>query len=138
MKHPLVRLLVVTGGPAVVKEAMNSGKRAIAPGRAIRRPSSTRPRTSTRPRRHRARRVARQQHRLHRREGSASRSTGSRTSCSAELKRQPVLLLDHRQVSELEKVVLEGDHVNKDWVGKNAGVIAKRSGSAATATICGC
>lgn len=32
MKHPGIRLLVVTGGPAVVKEAMNSGKRAIAAG----------------------------------------------------------------------------------------------------------
>jgi len=32
MKHPLVRLLVVTGGPAVVKAAMNSGKKVIAAG----------------------------------------------------------------------------------------------------------
>lgn len=32
MKHPGIRLLVVTGGPAVVRAAMNSGKRAIAAG----------------------------------------------------------------------------------------------------------
>jgi aldehyde dehydrogenase len=32
MKHPLIRLLVVTGGPAVVQAAMNSGKRAICAG----------------------------------------------------------------------------------------------------------
>ncbi len=32
MKHPKIRLIVVTGGPAVVKAAMNSGKRAIAAG----------------------------------------------------------------------------------------------------------
>src|SRR4029078_2954786 len=32
MNHPGIRLLVVTGGPAVVKAAMNSGKRAIAAG----------------------------------------------------------------------------------------------------------
>ncbi len=32
MKHPDVRLLVVTGGPAVVKAAMNSGKKVIAAG----------------------------------------------------------------------------------------------------------
>ncbi|MFT3835966.1 MAG: aldehyde dehydrogenase EutE [Myxococcaceae bacterium] len=32
MKHKSNRLLVVTGGPAVVKAAMNSGKRAIAAG----------------------------------------------------------------------------------------------------------
>ncbi len=32
MRHQGIRLLVVTGGPAVVREAMNSGKRAIAAG----------------------------------------------------------------------------------------------------------
>jgi acyl-CoA reductase-like NAD-dependent aldehyde dehydrogenase len=32
MKHPGIRLLVVTGGPGVVKEAMRSGKRTIAAG----------------------------------------------------------------------------------------------------------
>jgi acyl-CoA reductase-like NAD-dependent aldehyde dehydrogenase len=32
MRHPGIRLMVVTGGPAVVKEAMSSGKRAIAAG----------------------------------------------------------------------------------------------------------
>jgi acyl-CoA reductase-like NAD-dependent aldehyde dehydrogenase len=32
MKHPGIRLLVVTGGPAVVKVAMNSGKKAICAG----------------------------------------------------------------------------------------------------------
>ncbi len=32
MKHPQVRLLCVTGGPAVVKVAMGSGKKAIAAG----------------------------------------------------------------------------------------------------------
>jgi acyl-CoA reductase-like NAD-dependent aldehyde dehydrogenase len=32
MKHPGVRLVVVTGGPGVVKAAMNSGKRAICGG----------------------------------------------------------------------------------------------------------
>ncbi|MFH1010456.1 MAG: aldehyde dehydrogenase family protein [bacterium] len=32
MRHGGVRLLVVTGGPGVVKEAMNSGKRAICAG----------------------------------------------------------------------------------------------------------
>ena len=32
MKHELIRLLVVTGGPAVVKAAMGSGKKVIAAG----------------------------------------------------------------------------------------------------------
>lgn len=32
MRHPLISLVVVTGGPAVVKEAMSSGKKVIAAG----------------------------------------------------------------------------------------------------------
>lgn len=32
MRHPGVRLLLVTGGPAVVREAMRSGKRAVCAG----------------------------------------------------------------------------------------------------------
>lgn len=32
MKHPKIKLLVVTGGPAVVKSAMNSSKKVIAAG----------------------------------------------------------------------------------------------------------
>jgi aldehyde dehydrogenase len=32
MRHPLVRLLVVTGGPGVVREAMGSGKKAVCAG----------------------------------------------------------------------------------------------------------
>jgi acyl-CoA reductase-like NAD-dependent aldehyde dehydrogenase len=32
MRHPQVRLLVVTGGPGVVREAMGSGKKAICAG----------------------------------------------------------------------------------------------------------
>jgi len=32
MRHPAIRLLVVTGGPGVVKEAMHSGKKAICAG----------------------------------------------------------------------------------------------------------
>ncbi|MFZ2487839.1 MAG: aldehyde dehydrogenase family protein [Anaerolineae bacterium] len=32
MRHPAVRVLLVTGGPAVVREAMRSGKRAICAG----------------------------------------------------------------------------------------------------------
>jgi len=32
MRHPAIRLLVVTGGPGVVREAMDSGKKAICAG----------------------------------------------------------------------------------------------------------
>jgi len=49
MKHPAVRLLVVTGGGAVVKAAMASGKRAICAGPGNPQWWWTRPPTSTRP-----------------------------------------------------------------------------------------
>ena len=49
-----------------------------------------------------------------------------------ELKRQLVgagnYLCSERQLGQLEKVVLEGDHVNKKWVGKDAAVILKEIG----------
>jgi acyl-CoA reductase-like NAD-dependent aldehyde dehydrogenase len=48
----------------------------------------------------------------------------------AELSRRGCYLLNERQVSALEKVILEdgGKHTNKKWVGKNAGVIGRQIG----------
>ena len=128
MKHPLVRIVVVTGGPMVVKAAMNSGKKSITAGPGN--PPAVVDETAN--------------------FGKAAdaivrgASLDNNIVCIAEkeviavdsianrlideLKRQPVLWLDHRQVKELEKVVLEGDHVNKNWVGKDAALIAAQIG----------
>jgi acyl-CoA reductase-like NAD-dependent aldehyde dehydrogenase len=38
------------------------------------------------------------------------------------------LVLNERQIKDLEKVVLQGEGTNKDWVGKNAALIAKQIG----------
>jgi acyl-CoA reductase-like NAD-dependent aldehyde dehydrogenase len=46
----------------------------------------------------------------------------------AQLQKEPVLLLDARQTKDLEKTILEGDHVNKEFVGKDASVIAAAAG----------
>ena len=70
MKHPGVRLVVVTGGGEVVKVAMDSGKRAICAGPGN--PPVVVDETADIDKagaRHRPRRVHRQQHHLHRREG---------------------------------------------------------------------
>ena len=128
MKHPLVRIVVVTGGPVVVKAAMNSGKKSISAGPGN--PPAVVDETAD---------LAKAANAIMR-----GASLDNNIVCIAEkeviavdriadklieeLKRQPVLWLDHRQVKELEKVVLEGDHVNKNWVGKDAGVIAKAIG----------
>ncbi|MGN6106262.1 MAG: aldehyde dehydrogenase family protein [Kofleriaceae bacterium] len=128
MKHPLIRLVVVTGGPVVVKQAMNSGKKVIAAGPGN--PPSVVDETAN---------LADAADAIVR-----GASLDNNIVCIAEkeviavdaiaselvreLQRQPVLMLDARQTRELEKVVLEGDHVNKAWVGKDAGVIAKAIG----------
>jgi aldehyde dehydrogenase len=128
MKHPLVRIVVVTGGPVVVKAAMNSGKKSICAGPGN--PPAVVDETAN---------LAKAADAIVR-----GASLDNNIVCIAEkeviavdriatqlideLKRQPVLWLDHRQVKDLEKVVLDGDHVNKDWVGKDAAVIAKAIG----------
>ena len=128
MKHPMVRLVVVTGGPAVVKQAMNSGKKVIAAGPGN--PPAVVDDTAN----------------LDKAADAIVRgaSLDNNIVCIAEkeiiavdrianelksaLQRQPTLFLDQRQIRELKKIILEGDHVNKDWVGKDAGVIAKAIG----------
>ncbi len=128
MKHPLVRIVVVTGGPVVVKAAMNSGKKVIAAGPGN--PPAVVDETAN---------LAKAADAIVR-----GASLDNNIVCIAEkeviavdaiaddlvreLKKKPVLFLDQRQTRELEKVILEGDHVNKNWVGKDAGLIAKAIG----------
>jgi acyl-CoA reductase-like NAD-dependent aldehyde dehydrogenase len=128
MKHPLVRLVVVTGGPAVVKQAMGSGKKTIGAGPGN--PPAVVDETAN---------LAKAADAIVR-----GASLDNNIVCIAEkeiiavdsiatelvrqLQKQPVLVLDARQTRELEKVVLEGDHVNKEWIGKDAGLIAKQIG----------
>jgi acyl-CoA reductase-like NAD-dependent aldehyde dehydrogenase len=128
MKHPLVRILAVTGGPGVVKEAMNSGKRAIAAGPGN--PPAVVDETA------------------HLDVAAKGIVTGASIDnnivCIAEkevlavasicdrlkelLVREGCYLMNERQVRQLEGVILEGDHINKEYVGKNAGVILKKIG----------
>jgi aldehyde dehydrogenase len=128
MKHPLVRLVVVTGGPVVVKQAMNSGKKVIAAGPGN--PPAVVDETAN----------------LDKAADAIVRgaSLDNNIVCIAEkeiiavdsiaselirrLESRPVLRLDARQVRALEGVILEGDHVNKAWVGKDAGLIAQQIG----------
>ena len=128
MKHPLVRLVVVTGGPVVVKAAMNSGKKCIAAGPGN--PPAVVDETAN---------LAKAANAIMRgasldnnivciAEKEVIAVDAIATELVRELQRQPVLFLDARQTRELEKVVLEGDHVNKAWVGKDAGLIAKAIG----------
>jgi acyl-CoA reductase-like NAD-dependent aldehyde dehydrogenase len=128
MKHPLIRLVVVTGGPVVVKAAMNSGKKVIAAGPGN--PPAVVDETANLE--HAAEAIVRGASLDNNIVCIAEKEIIAVDSISTELVRQlqkrQALLLDARQIRELEKVVLEGDHVNKNWVGKDAGLIAKQIG----------
>jgi acyl-CoA reductase-like NAD-dependent aldehyde dehydrogenase len=128
MKHPGVRLVVVTGGPGVVKAAMASGKKTIGAGPGN--PPSVVDETAD----------------LERAAAAIVRgaSIDNNIICTAEkevvavdaiagelvrlLQSKGGLLLDPRQVKDVERVVLDGDHLNKDFVGKDASVIADAAG----------
>jgi acyl-CoA reductase-like NAD-dependent aldehyde dehydrogenase len=128
MKHPMVRLIVVTGGPAVVKAAMNSGKKAIGAGPGN--PPAVVDETANLVKAADA--ITRGATLDNNIVCIAEKEIIAVDSIATELVRQlqknPVLLLDARQTRELEKVVLEGDHVNKEWIGKDAALIAKQIG----------
>jgi acyl-CoA reductase-like NAD-dependent aldehyde dehydrogenase len=128
MKHPMIRILAVTGGPGVVKEAMNSGKRAIAAGPGN--PPAVVDETA------------------HLDVAAAGIVLGGSIDnniiCTAEkevlavasiadrlkemLGKAGCYVCSDRQTKQLEGIVLEGDHINKAWVGKNAGQILKQIG----------
>ncbi len=128
MKHPNIRLVVVTGGPGVVKAAMNSGKKTIGAGPGN--PPAVVDETA------------------HLEKAAAAiikgASIDNNVICVSEkeiiavdsiadelirhLTSKGCLLLNNRQIKELEKVVLDGDHTNTKWVGKNAALIAEQIG----------
>ncbi|MCC7070347.1 MAG: aldehyde dehydrogenase EutE [Deltaproteobacteria bacterium] len=130
MKHPGVRLVVVTGGPGVVKAAMLSGKRAICGGPGN--PPVVVDETADM-----------------RRAGKGivlGCSLDNNIVCIAEkevfvvdevadmLKRElcqsGAAEMSRADVTRLEKVVMDpdGEHPHKDWVGKDAAKIARAIG----------
>ena len=128
MRHKGVRLITVTGGPGVVKEAMNAGKKVIAGGPGN--PPAVVDETANLD--------------IAARGIVAGASIDNNIICTAEkeivavasiadklkeqLARNNCLLINERQARDVEKVVLEGDHTNKKWVGKNAADIARAAG----------
>jgi acyl-CoA reductase-like NAD-dependent aldehyde dehydrogenase len=128
MKHKGVRLVVVTGGPGVVQAAMASGKKVIAAGPGN--PPAVVDETANLE--------------VAARGIVAGASIDNNIICTAEkeivavssiadrlrdlLGRSGCLVLNERQTRELEKVILQGEGTNKNWVGKNAALIAKQIG----------
>jgi len=128
MSHPNVRLVVVTGGPGVVKAAMNSGKKTIGAGPGN--PPAVVDETAN----------------LDSAADAIIRghSIDNNIICTAEkevvavdsiadelirlLQTKGALLMSSSQVRALENTVLEGDHVNRKFIGKDASVIAEAIG----------
>jgi len=128
MKHPGIRVIVVTGGGAVVKAAMSSGKRAVCAGPGN--PPVVVDETAD----------------LEQagRDVVLGASFDNNIICIVEKelfvvesvadKLKSVMLrhgafeLNARQLREVEKLVVVDNHPHKDFVGKNAAVIAKAAG----------
>jgi len=128
MRHPGIRLLVVTGGPGVVKEAMSSGKKVIGAGPGN--PPVVVDETAD---------LAKAA-----RDIIAGASLDNNIVCIVEkeiivvdavadelaklLKTFGAYQLSAEQTRRLEKVVVDGKYPAKKFVGKNAGVILKEIG----------
>lgn len=141
MKHPGIRMLVVTGGPAVVAAAMNSGKKAICAGPGN--PPAVVDETADIPQ------AAKHIYQgatldnnivcIAEKEIIAVASIADRLK--EELKRCGAYELNAAQTEKLMKVILakvngpgvESD-INKKWVGKDAHVILKEIGVEAPST----
>ncbi|RME54268.1 MAG: aldehyde dehydrogenase family protein, partial [Deltaproteobacteria bacterium] len=128
MKHPGIALLVVTGGPGVVKAAMASGKKVIAGGPGN--PPVLVDETAE------IRRAA---------EGIVlGASFDNNIICSDEkevfvvddvadmlkkaMRDLPAIEINRNQARRLEKILIEDGHPNKSFIGKNANVLLERIG----------
>lgn len=132
MRHPGVRLVVVTGGGAVVEEAMRSGKRAVSAG-----PGNPPVVVDETAHLERAARGI-----------IAGASFDNNVICTdekevvavadiadrlmAEMERLGAYRLSPGEVRQLEKHLLDREgHVNREFVGKNAGVLLGAAGKRA-------
>lgn len=128
MKHPKINLLVVTGGPAVVDAAMQSGKKVIAAGPGN--PPVVVDETADIDKAGR--------------DIVMSASTDNNIICLIEkniiatkacadalkkaLVKHGAVELNNYQAKQLEKIILQDGHPNKNWVGKDIQLILQQIG----------
>lgn len=135
MKHPLIRLLVVTGGGAVVEAAMQSGKRAICAG-----PGNPPAVVDASADLDQAGRDIVMGHSFDNNvicvdEKEVIAVDSIADALKASMVRNGAYLLDPRELSALEKVIFTKNAgprghatVNRELVGKNASVILEKLG----------
>lgn len=128
MKHPAVRLVVVTGGPGVVKAAMNSGKKTIGagPGNPPAVVDETANLGAAGANIVRGASVDNNIVCIAEKEVVAVSSIAD--ALTAELEKSGALVLSSQQIRDLEGVILDGKRTNKEFVGKDASVIASKIG----------
>ncbi|MGD9107883.1 MAG: aldehyde dehydrogenase EutE [Gammaproteobacteria bacterium] len=128
MKHPKINLLVVTGGPAVVDAAMQSGKKVIAAGPGN--PPVVVDETADIDKAGRDIVI------------SASTDNNiicliekniiATRACADELKKALIkhgaVELNNYQAKQLEKIIVQDGHPNKKWVGKDIQLILQQIG----------
>ena len=129
MKHPGIRVVVVTGGGAVVKQAMSSGKRAICAGPGN--PPVVVDETADLAQAGRdVVRGASMDNNIIcivEKELFVVRSVAD--ALKREMLKNGAVEIDGANLSRLEKTVLLKDgHVNRDFIGKNAKLIAEAAG----------
>jgi aldehyde dehydrogenase len=135
MRHPGARLIVVTGGPGVVKEAMNSGKRAICagPGNPPVVVDETADIDNT------ARNIilggSLDNNIICVDEKEVLAVASIADDLLAAMKKQGAVILDSAQLKQIERLIFtemstpgKPAVVNKDYIGKNAGVILSKIG----------
>ncbi len=135
MRHPGAQLIVVTGGPGVVKEAMNSGKRAICAGPGN--PPVVVDETAD------IDKAARDiilggsldNNIICVDEKEVFAVASIADELLAAMSKQGAVLLDSAQLKQLERLIFTKIEapgkpaiVNKDFIGKNAGVILSKIG----------
>jgi acyl-CoA reductase-like NAD-dependent aldehyde dehydrogenase len=129
MKHPGIRVVVVTGGGAVVKQAMSSGKRAVCAGPGN--PPVVVDETADLAQAGRdVVRGASMDNNIIcivEKELFVVRSVAD--ALKAQMIRNGAFEVDGAMLSRLEKTVVTSDgHVNRDFIGKDAKVIAAAAG----------
>lgn len=128
MKHEQTRIVVVTGGPAVVKAAMATGKKVIAAG-----PGNPPVLVDETADLARAGRSICQGAGLDNNivcivEKEIFAVDSIANQLKAEMVRNGAYELKPREIDALEKVIIEEGHVNRKFIGKNANVILREIG----------
>lgn len=128
MKHPGIKLLVVTGGPAVVEVAMQSGKKVIAAGPGN--PPVVVDETADIDKAGRdiVNGASLDNNIVCVVEKEIFAIESIADNLKASMKANGAYEAKQSEIRALEKILIEGEHSNRKWIGKDASVILKEIG----------